>query len=253
MRGDTTAARRTYWLMSLAAMLGCWFVAAQFSDPATLPGPMAVAARMVGEIAQGELFYHVGITLGRVALAFALAMAIGVALGVAMGLSRRLDHALDLWLIFFLNLPALVTIILAYVWLGLNEVAAVLAVAINKIPNVVVTLREGTRALDPDLDELADVYRLPWATRFRAIILPQLAPYLAAATRSGIALIWKIVLVVELLGRGNGVGFKLHEFFQLFEIDAILAYSLSFIAVMQLIEWLVLRPLERRANQWRAP
>lgn len=59
------------------------------------------------------------------------------------------------------------------------------------------------------------------------------------------------MLVVELLGRSNGVGFKLHVHFQLFEIDAILAYALSFILVMQAFEWLVLQPLERRANRWR--
>ena len=60
-----------------------------------------------------------------------------------------------------LNLPALV-IILAYVWFGLNEAAAIGAVALNKIPNVVVTVREGARALDPGLDEMARAYRLSY-------------------------------------------------------------------------------------------
>ncbi|WP_416900124.1 MAG: ABC transporter permease [Minwuia sp.] len=240
-----------WWLLSLSAMLAIWLVAAAFSDPQVLPGPARVAAVIASEAATGELFRHVGVTLFRVVLAFVIAMAAGIGIGLVMGLSRTADRFLDLWLVFFLNLPALVVIILAYVWLGLTETAAVLAVAVNKIPNVVVTVREGVRALDRDLDEVARVYRLSWQSRLVHLIVPQLAPYLAAATRSGIALIWKIVLVVELLGRGDGVGFKLHLHFQLFEIDAILAYALSFIAVMQLIEWLVLRPMERRANRWR--
>ena len=65
---------------------------------------------------------------------------------------RRLGQP---WLVFFLNLPALVTIILAYIWIGLVESAAILAVALNKIPNVVVTVREGARALDRGLLEMA--------------------------------------------------------------------------------------------------
>lgn len=244
-------ARAGWWLVSLAVMLLLWIVASALSDPQTMPGPLHVLAFAGRELASGELLYHVGATLLRVAAAFVIAMAIGVAIGIFMGLSRRADRLLDLWLVFFLNLPALVVIILAYVWLGLTEVAAVLAVAINKIPNVTVTMREGARALDRELDEVARVYRVHWSAQLRHFIMPQLAPYLAAATRSGVALIWKIVLVVELLGRSNGVGFKLHVHFQLFEIDAILAYALSFILVMQAFEWLVLQPLERRANRWR--
>ena len=73
-----------------------------------------------------------------------------------------------------------------------------------------------------------------------------------AAARSGLALIWKIVLVVELLGRSNGVGFQLGTFFQFFDIRSILAYTLSFAAVILLVEGSVMRPLERRLTRWRA-
>ena len=78
-------------------------------------------------------------------------MVIGVALGILMGARRRADIILDGWHILFLNMPALVLIILCYVWFGLTEVAAIVAVALNKIPNVVVTVREGTRAVDREL------------------------------------------------------------------------------------------------------
>jgi NitT/TauT family transport system permease protein len=82
-------------------------------------------------------------------------------------------------------------------------------------------------------------------------ILPQMYPYLAAAARSGLALIWKIVLVVELLGRSSGVGFQLGLFFQLFDVASILAYSIAFIVLIQAIELGLLQPLERRATRWR--
>ena len=86
---------------------------------------------------------------------------------------------------------------------------------------------------------------------FRHVILPQLAPYVFTAARSGLALIWKIVLVVELLGRSNGVGFQIQIYFQLFDVTLILAYTLSFILVVQIVEWCVLQPLDRWATAWR--
>ena len=145
-------------------------------------------------------------------------MSIGIALGFVMGSVPAVDRWLDPWLVVFLNLPALVLIVLCYLWIGLNELAAVAAVAINKIPNVATMLREGARALDPDLDAMARVFRMEPGGAAAPVVLPQLAPYIAAAARSGIALIWKIVLVVEFLGRSSGIGFKIHLYFQLFDV-----------------------------------
>ena len=237
---------------SIAGLVLIWHVAALLAEnDRLLPSPAAVAAVLAESIADGELPYHLGVTLARVAISFVLAMAIGSAIGLAMGRSVLVDRLGGPWLVFFLNIPALVTIILAYIWIGLTETAAILAVAVNKIPNVTVTLREGSRALDRDLLEMAASFRLGPARTLRHVVLPQLAPYLAAAARSGLALIWKIVLVVELLGRSNGVGFQLGLFFQMFDVTSILAYSIAFVVVIQAIEFALLQPLERRVNRWR--
>lgn len=238
-------------LASITGLLVIWWGVSLGVGDDALPSPMAVAEIMVRETLNGELLRHLAATLLRVVAAFVIAMSIGALAGYAMGRSRTTDRVLDPWLILMLNLPALVTIVLAYIWIGLNEVAAVLAVAINKIPNVAVTVREGARALDPALDEMARVYRFSRRDRLMHVVLPQLQPYFAAASRSGIALIWKIVLVVELLGRPNGVGFQIATYFSLFDVAAILAYAAAFILVMLAIEFAVLQPYEQRARRWR--
>ena len=246
------AASRATPALSLAALLGVWAAAALVTrDPQLLPAPWQLAGPFWGELRSGDLLYHLGMTLWRVACAFVLAMSIGVALGLAMGRSDALDRWLDPWLVVFLNLPALVLIVLCYLWIGLTEVAAILAVSLNKIPNVAIVLREGARALSPDLDAMARVYAIPRAARLRHVVLPQLAPFIAGAARSGVALIWKIVLVVEFLGRSSGVGFQIHMYFQLFDVGMVLVYALSFIAVMLVVEWRVLQPWERRVRRWR--
>lgn len=238
-------------VLSIAAFFGVWWLASLWFGPRLAPGPVSVLAFVWRETASGELPYHLGITLARVAAAFVLAMAIGSAVGLAMGRSRATNTVLEPWLILLLNAPALVVIVLAYIWIGLTETAAILAVALNKIPNVTVTVREGARAMDPSYMEMARVYRFPRASIYRDVILPQLQPYLAAAARSGLALIWKIVLVVELLGRSNGVGFQINLYFQLFDVRAILGYTLAFVAIMLAVEFVVVQPIETRASRWR--
>lgn len=236
---------------SLVALLLLWQLGSLVVGGRLLPSPATVAGVLAKDVADGSLPYHAGITLARVAVSFALAMLIGTAIGLAMGRWPRFDRFFDGWLVLFLNIPALVTIVLCYVWFGLAEAAAIAAVAVNKIPTVVVTVREGARALSRDNLEMAQVFRLGPYRTLRHVVLPELAPFLLAAARSGLALIWKIVLVVELLGRSNGVGFQINLYFQLFDVASILGYTIAFVAVIQVIEWLVLRPIELRSGRWR--
>jgi NitT/TauT family transport system permease protein len=238
-------------LLSLALFIGAWIIAADLAGGSMLPGPGAVLTAIITEARAGTLFVALGATLVRVVLSFSLAMVAGTALGLLMGRSPWADAVGDPWLVVMLNLPALVIIVLAYVWGGLTESAAIAAVAINKLPNTIVTVREGARSLDPTLDEMARVFAMSRRVVFRDVILPQLNPYLAAAARSGLSLVWKIVLVAELLGRPNGVGFEIGTAFQLFDVARILAYALVFVAVMLLIETALVQPLERRASRWR--
>ena len=238
-------------ILSLAALIAVWAVAAALVQSRLLPGPLAVGAVTLAEIRSGELPFQLGCTLARVISSFAIAMLLGSIAGYAMGRSKTIDRYADPWLIVLINMPALVTIIFAYIWIGLDETAAILAVAINKLPNVIVVMREGTRALDPELEEMAQAFQFTWLSRIRHVVIPQLAPYLAASSRSGLSIVWKIVLVVELLGRPNGVGFVLGSAFSLFDMARILSYAICFIVVMLVIESLLVQPLERRANRWR--
>jgi NitT/TauT family transport system permease protein len=238
-------------LLSLLALLMIWQIAAHFGNPRLLPGPIAVFAVMQEQARSGALFSALGVTLLRVAAAFALAIVAGSAIGYAMGRNAFVDRLIDPWLVILLNLPALVIIVLAYIWAGLNEAAAIGAVALNKLPSAIVTIREGARALDPSLDEMADVFGFSRWKRLRHVVLPQLAPFLAAATRSGLSLVWKIVLVVELLGRPNGVGFQINIAFQIFDVALLLAYALPFTALMLLIETFLVQPFERHVSRWR--
>lgn len=237
--------------ISLLGFIILWQVLAMFVASELLPTPGQVMLSMWEHLKSGELLGHLGITLLRVAISFVIAMIIGVAVGMLMGSRNVWDRFLDSLIILALNIPALVTIILCYIWFGLTETAAVLAVAINKIPMVIIAIREGARAIDTGFLELGLVYHLSRRNIFFKIYLPQLYPYLFGAARNGLALIWKIVLVVELLGRSDGVGFQLGTFFQFFDIKSILAYTFSFALVIFAIEALIMRPMELRLNRWR--
>ncbi len=235
----------------MIVIIAVWQGAAFISGNDLLPGPAQVLSRIWTVLYDGTLVVNLAITLRRVILSFLIAMMIGAAVGMVMGSREKYDAFLDGVLILGLNIPALVVIILCYIWFGLTEIAAVVAVAVNKIPMVIVTVREGARSIDRELMSVARVYKISRTDTFLKVYMPQLYPYLLVAARNGLALIWKIVLVVELLGRSDGVGFQLGTYFQFFDIEGILAYTFAFIFVILFFEGLIMRPLEQYLARWR--
>ncbi|HAI97483.1 MAG: ABC transporter permease [Cycloclasticus sp.] len=237
--------------LSLGLLLVIWQLASLSINSPALPSPILVLSTLNQAIQSAELLHHLGITLLRLATSFFLAMILGTAIGLILGRHHKLNTFFDSWLIILLNIPALVTIILCYIWFGLIETAAILAVVINKLPNVIVTIREGARNLDDPLIEMAKAYHFGRYKTLVHVILPQLYPYIMASARTGLALIWKIILVVEMLGRSDGMGYQIHLFFQLFDIASIMAYTVSFIVIIQLIETALLKPLDKKTQRWK--
>lgn len=238
-------------MLSLPLLLALWQGLAMLLQHRLFPTPLMVGQEIWLLASGGRLLSDLGKTLLRSGAAFAIAMVLGTALGIVLGRQAWLDRLFSAWLVVGLNLPAIVVAIVLYIWLGLTETALIAAVVINKVPLVIVTIREGVRSFSPGYEELAIALRLDLGRRLRLIYWPQLLPFVLAAARTGLSLIWKIVLVFEVLGSDGGVGYRVSLLFQFFDVTGILAYTASFIAVVLGFEYGVLRPLERRALAWR--
>jgi NitT/TauT family transport system permease protein len=241
---------RLEWL-SLPLLLVLWQVAAGVAQSRFMPSPVLVASEIVDLTLNGHLLADFGKTLNRAAIGFVGAMALGGVLGFVLGRVAAVDRLFGPWVMVGMNMPAIVVAIICYIWLGLSEFALILAVVINKTPLVITTIREGVRAFLPEYDELADAFRMPLWRRIRLIWLPQLIPFIMTAARTGLALIWKIVLVFEVLGSDGGVGFRVSIFFQYFDMGGILSYTTVFVAMVVVFEHGLLRPIERRVVRWR--
>ncbi len=235
-----------------AGLLVAWQGLAMMMASRFLPTPLVVLRQIWVLATTGHLVEDFSVTLLRAGLGFVIAMVIGTAAGLALGRVRLLDRMFLNLVVVGLNLPAIVIAILCFIWLGLTDTALILAVVLNKVPLVISNIRQGVRSFDPAFDEFADAFRLPRADRLRLIYLPQLTPYLLTSARSGLSLVWKIVLVFEVLGSDSGVGFRLSLFFEFFDMPAILAYTAVFVALVMVLEHLGLGPLERRWLAWRS-
>ncbi len=217
------------------------------------PTPIEVTAEIWRLAAAGHLIGDMARTLARAGAGFLIAMVLGTAIGIGLGRVGWADRLFSAWLTVGLNLPAIVVAIVLYIWLGLTELALVTAVVINKLPLVVAMIREGVRSFLPEYEELGRALRWPLMRRLRLVFLPQLMPFVLAAARTGLSLIWKIVLVFEVLGSDGGVGYRVSVMFQFFDMPGILAYTTAFILVVLAFDAAVMRPIENEVLKWRQP
>jgi NitT/TauT family transport system permease protein len=233
-------------LMLLAWQLASWFLSEQF-----VPGPVSTFSELYTLAQAGELQEHFIATMNRVLIGFALAMVCGIVLGTIMGMSRIAEQLLDVGVVVTLTIPSLVYIIVAFMWFGLSETGSILAVAAATIPAITINVWSGVKAIDHGLLDMAKVFKTAPMRRTLLVVIPQVLPYVMAASRFGLGLVWKIVVFVELLGRPDGVGFMLNYSYQVFNMPAVFAWTLFFVVIMLAIELGILRPIEQRLFRWR--
>jgi NitT/TauT family transport system permease protein len=133
----------------------------------------------------------------------------------------------------------------------ISDLAAVFATAGVLIPILSQDFSQAAKNLDPHLSELASVFNIRPFARLRYIVLPQLLPAIFAVARYGLSLSWKVVIIAEVFGLSNGVGYQINYNYGLLRIDGVFAWTLVFAFIMFLIEYGLLYPLERYAFRWR--
>jgi NitT/TauT family transport system permease protein len=237
--------------LSVLALLGLWYLAAALLPSSVMPAPHTVARVLWTEMQGAQTWSDLAITLTRIVLAFSVAASVALALGFAMGLSKTAGWFFEIWVVGALSVPSLVLILTVYMVFGLNDRAAVLAAAFPVIPILTLNIWHGIQSVDHKLIDMSAAYHASRARIIRSVIAPQIAPVMVASAKFGVGLIWKMVLFVELLGRSDGIGYRIEYYYQMFNMSEVLAQALLFLFIMLFIEIVLLGKLERYLFRWR--
>jgi NitT/TauT family transport system permease protein len=238
-------------IASIVAMLLVWWGMTFFFPPTLIPHPIDTLTEVLAIMSTGDFFSEMGATLRRVGIGFAIAMLVSIPLGILMGTIKSLEHFFESPVILGLTMPGLIWAVLAIMFFGLNETSAYAAVSITICPMLAISLWQGTKSIDKDLIDMSTAFHAsPWS-KIVDVILPQLISHILAAIRYGLGLAWKVVVVVEMFGFSNGVGYQVVRGFNTFSMKAVLAWAITFLIVMIIIEFGLIGWLETRVTRWR--
>ena len=237
-------------LLAFGSVFIIWFLL-YLIFPRLLPGPVSTIGEAVRLLDDGTFFFHMMQSLRRVFVGATVAMFFSVAVGIYMGTVLAGERFFQPLVVVGLTIPGLMWALIAVMLFGINEIAPYFAVAVTIFPMLVINIWAGVKALDKELIDMSHVFHFtPWM-KISQVIIPQLVPNIFAATRYGLGLAWKVVVVVEMFGTSNGVGYQVMKAYQVFNMEGVIAWTLTFVLAMIVIEYGIINYVERRLTAWR--
>jgi NitT/TauT family transport system permease protein len=237
-------------LAAIASVLLIWW-GLFLIFPNLLPGPVSTLKESLHLIVDGTFIFHMLQSLRRVFVGAAIAMLFSVAVGIYMGTVLTGERFFQPLVVIGLTIPGLMWSLIAVMLFGINEITPYFAVSVTIFPMLVINIWAGVKALDKELMDMSHVFHFSPRMKITQVIIPQLIPNIFAATRYGLGLAWKVVVVVEMFGTSNGVGYQVMKAYQVFNMEAVIAWTLTFVAAMILIEYGLINRIERRLTSWR--
>ena len=186
-------------LLATLFWLAVWhMLAVRWDNFLLLPTPLQVLRRM-GELAVTAQFWQiVAVSVGRILLGALSAMALGVLLAVLTTASSVADALAAPAMTVIQATPVASFAILVLLWMDRDLVPALIC-GMMVLPVVWNNVCAGIRSTDPQLLEMARVYRLPRLRILRRIYVPSVLPYFRAACSASLGLGGKAGVAAEVL------------------------------------------------------
>ena len=237
-------------VLAVATVISIWWVL-YLSYPRLLPSPLSTVREAFRLVANGTFFFHMYQSLRRVFVGAVIAMLLSVGVGIYMGTVAMGERFFQPLVILGLTIPGLMWALIAVMLFGINEFSPYFAVTVTIFPMLVINIWAGVKSLDKELIDMSHVFHFTKWMKISQVILPQLVPNIFAATRYGLGLAWKVVVVVEMFGTSNGVGYQVMKSYQVFNMEGVIAWTITFVIAMIAIEYGIINFAERRLTAWR--
>ncbi|PEC91172.1 ABC transporter permease [Bacillus cereus] len=215
-----------------------------------LPTPLDIFLAFQELIKTGELFGHLSISVFRAAAGFFIGGGLGIILGTIVGFSTRSEQYLDPSVQMLRTVPHLAVAPLFVLWFGFGETSKVLLIADGAFFPLYVNAFLGIRGVDSKLFDVARVLEFSKRKLITKLILPAALPNLLLGARLSLGVAWVSLVVAELMGSTEGIGYMIMDARQFSNTDIVFVGIIIFAFVGKFSDSLV-RLLEVKFLRWR--
>ena len=146
-------------------------------------------------------------SLRRVLLGFLLGAVVAIPLGFLIGMSRSAMLALNPIIQIFKPVSPLAWLPIALAIFNLAEPSAIFVIFITSLWPTIINTALGVSSVPKDYLDVARVLEMPRWRRITKIIWPASLPYIFTGLRISLGIAWLVIVAVEMLTGGIGIGF----------------------------------------------
>ncbi len=236
-----------FWLL-------LWQIAAVvINQPLYLPSPFAVLQSLYGMVFETDFWRSIFSTFYRVALGLLCSVFLGILLGFAAARSRLLYSLFEPLITTAKSIPLMSIIILALVWLKASNVPIFVCVLLC-FPIMYTNVVEGIHSIDPNLIEMARVFKIKKKRVFFDIVLPSIRSYIFSGIMICVGFSWKSVVTAEVLSSPKyALGYKLYTTKLYLDTPALFAWTVTIVLISIFIERVIKKGFQQRFSPGKEP
>ena len=247
--------RNENWLLgtiSMLVFLAFWeaSVAFKWVNPLFTSAPSRILRAGIDMFADGSIYEHIAISSYEFAIGYGLALVIGVPLGILMGWYSRLNAVLEPFVSALYATPRIALLPLILIWFGIGVSSKIAIVFLGAVFPILVNTITGVRTVEADFIKVARSFGARDRQLFMTVALPSSVPLLLAGLRLGLGHALVGIVVGEMYGATQGLGYLIATAGARFQTDkvmvGIILITSAGVAMTELLRW-----IERRYERWR--
>jgi ABC-type nitrate/sulfonate/bicarbonate transport system permease component len=248
--GKSTARRRA--ILSFVVVFAAWELVGRFlvTNQLFFTPISAIAEAAVDLARSGQLWKDTRASLIEFLLGFAAASVGGIVIGGLIAMSLRFRHFVEPWVSALYATPIIALGPLLILWFGLGITSKVAVVFLTAVFPVIINTQAGLQNTDRNLVEAIRSFGASRWQVFRKVRLPSSLPFIIAGERLAVARALVGVVVAELFGAREGLGYLIFTSSQTFNTAdlfvGVFILAGSGIVAVQALKW-----LEHRLAPWR--
>ncbi len=240
-----------YLWLGILATLAVWQILSMVFPQIIIASPQATFAAFGKLAVDGALWIQLGYSLSRLLIGLAIGCAAGLALGILAGIYYPLRLFLEpaRWVV--MTVPAIIISVLALLWFGLGSKQVIFMTAAITLPITYVNTVEGIRAIDTNILEMAEVFKVSSYLKLTEIYLPGIGSAVMAGLTLAAGVGVRAMILAEFMGARDGIGHSLFISWTFLDTPALFAWILLAFALLGLVELGFVRPVRSYFMRWK--
>lgn len=232
-------------------LIALWkIVSLIYKSDLILPSPESTLLSTLKLFTSKNFLLIIGSTIFRGVIGFVISFIVGITIGIWAGINNTFHSFLKPILVTIRSIPVISLILLALIWFNIGLVPVFIGF-LTMFPFICTNIIDGIRNVDPDLIEMAKIYKISKARIIKEVYLPAITPFIFSGASSAMGIGWRAIIIGEVLSQPQfGIGTIMHSSQTYLLVDQVIAWTILAIIISYLFE-VIIRKIEQQFVTWK--